>query len=211
MDEAQRKMRAGHLTASRFADLLTEPKSKADREAGNLSQTAERYCREILAELLTDAPLPEIKAAALEWGTQNEPLARDEYEHTTGNAVTMPDPLFVEHPSLRFAGASPDGLIGHDGLLEIKCPYTTQTHVEYLLGGTVPDDYAAQVQGQLWVTGRRWCDFVSFDPRVVYQGPHLLIVRVERDEAAIAKIESACVRAWKWILEARETLLSKGE
>lgn len=202
MDDAQRKMRAGHLTASRFADLLTQPKSKADREAGEMSQTAGRYFREVLSELLTDAPLPEIHAAPLDWGTEQEPQARIEYSRVTGNVVTMPHPAFVQHTELSYVGCSPDGLIGDDGLLELKCPWTTQTHIDNLMAHAVPSDYVPQVQGQLWVTGRKWCDFVSYDPRIVYEGLDIMIVRVERDEEMIKRIEDACRSAWAWISKA---------
>lgn len=196
--------RVGHITASRFSDVLTEPRSKADKEAGRLSQTAQSYLFELLGEILTGRPADEIDTPAMRWGRENEPSARAAYEIDTTRAVTTVG--FLEHPSIRYVGCSPDGLVGDDGLVEIKCPWTTREHVRTLVTREIPDQYVVQVQGQLWVTGRAWCDFTSFDPRVIYHGADLVIVRVGRDDEFIDGISSACERLWKALTEAITTI-----
>ena len=139
----------------------------------------------------------------MEWGTATEPKARTAYEFHTDREVV--EVGFYPHSTM-MAGASPDGLIEDDGLIEIKCPNST-THVEYLERGILPAKYISQVQGQLWITGREWCDFVSFDPRM----PHnlqLLIVRVERDDTYIKDLEAGIAEFLNECDEMHKTLLA---
>lgn len=117
-------------------------------------------------------------------GTDNEPVARLRYELETGNDVE--ECGFFAHPDI-MAGASPDGLVNDDGLLEIKCP-NSATHIETLRKRKVPSQYYWQVQGQMWMTGRQWCDFVSFDPRLPENAQYIRI-RMDRDDKAIAELE----------------------
>lgn len=177
--EAWKKERAGHATASRFKDVLARIKTGE-------AATRRNYRVQLVTERLIGAPIANgFTSKAMEWGTQTEPLARLAYEAHTSEPVE--ETGFLLHPSLDWCGASPDGLIGSDGILEIKCPEPA-THMEWLLDGVLPSEHVAQVQGQLWITGRKWAHFVSFDPRFP-ENLQLLLVRVERDEEYIAKLE----------------------
>lgn len=202
--EDWRRQRLGRFTASRFADLNTEPRSKADKSAGKLSQTCESYVLGRIGELLTEIPEDVFETAAMKWGTEHEDDARTAYCLRCN--VDVVEVGFVVHPELDYVGCSPDGLVGTDGLVEIKCPFGTKEHVRTLVDRCVPEQYIAQVQGQLWVTCRQWCDFVSYDPRVVYQGAELCVVRVERDDEFIRALRVACERAREWMLRAMEEM-----
>lgn len=177
--------RLGIPTASRYKDVLTKPKTKADQEAGILSQTAKSYALDIIAERLT-GERKEFSTAATDWGNYNEPFAIDYYQEITGNSIM--ECGFVKHPSVA-TGASPDGLIGLDGGIEIKCPYNTSIHLNNALSGEVPPEYYAQIQGQIWVCGLDWVDFVSFDPRITGKA-RMSIVRVERDNKFILNLSN---------------------
>lgn len=120
----------------------------------------------------------------MQWGVDNEPVAALNYSLITGNEVEETS-LWL-HDTIR-AGASPDGLVGTDGLIEIKCP-NTATHLETLMKQQVPKQYMDQVMGQIWITGRKWCDFVSYDPRLP-ENAQIFIQRVERDEDYITSLE----------------------
>jgi len=185
-----KEARLGKFTASRFAEPMTQPKTKAAREAGELSQTARSYMLEVLAEQLTRQEKDTYTTKAMKWGINNEPDARDVYEARTGLEVT--EVGFVTHPEEPMIGGSPDGLVGEDGGIEIKCPFNSSVHLEYMLGGVLPKAHVPQVQGLMWITGRRWWDFVSFDPRIPPKlGLALWRLRVERDEEYIEDLERA--------------------
>lgn len=177
--------RSGIPTASRFKDVLTKPKTKADQEAGKLSQTARSYALDIIAERLT-GERKQFSTAATEWGNDNEPLAIDYYQQVTGNQVM--ECGFVKHQTVE-TGASPDGLIGLEGGIEVKCPYNTAIHLNNALTKEVPAEYYAQIQGQIWVCGLDWVDFVSFDPRIEGKS-RMSIVRVERDNQFILNLSN---------------------
>lgn len=193
-DEVQRNDewfsdRSGIATASRYKDVMSEPKSKADKDAGNMSETAMSYALQILAEKLT-GERKDFSSRATEWGTDNEPLAIQAYSEATGNNVL--ECGFVRHQEIA-TGASPDGVIGLDGCIEVKCPFNSEIHLKNKLTGLVPKDYIWQVQGQMWVLGAEWNDFVSFDPRMNINAG-LSIVRVYRDEGMIAKLEDKIIK-----------------
>lgn len=171
-------MRLGKVTASRVKDIMTNGKG------GSISKTAESYLFELLSEILTGQSKPFFENEAMRWGTETEPQARAMYE--IKNSVDVEEVAFIELND--FVGMSPDGLIGEDGLLEIKCP-TTTTQLKRAMSDDYSADYKAQIQMQLWVSGRKWCDFVSFDPRLDCESSYLQI-RVERDEEYIAEMES---------------------
>lgn len=180
--EAWRIERAGSATASCFSHVLAKIKTGE-------AATRRKYRIQLVTERLTGVPCSSYVNAAMQYGIEQEPFARMAYEAATGLlAIEAP---FRKHPMIGYCGASPDGEIGEDGLLEIKCPESL-THVEYLTGGVLPSDYVPQVQGQMWVTGRHWCDFVSFDPRMPLK-LQLFRVRVERDEAYCKRLESETV------------------
>ena len=177
--------RLGHITASRFGDVMTQPRSKADKESGKLSQTAENYMIDLLGEHLTQEPASELKTYAMEWGNRWEPVARETYRQFT--KLDVVEVGFVRHPTERFIGCSPDSLVESDGLIEIKCPLTAANHVRVLIRGTVPDEHLEQIQGGLWITGRQWCDFVSYHDRFP-PDLRMIVLRVERDEQFIADL-----------------------
>lgn len=181
--------RLGCATASRFKHAIARLKPKKDEKVGLPSQARLDYLIEVVTERITGQPTPHFTSAAMQWGTDHEPAARIEYEFR--RELEVEEVGFIRHPSI-LAGASPDGLVGREGIIEIKCPNST-THVETLLEG-MPDEHRAQVQGQLWITGRAWCDFVSYDPRMPAEF-QFYVQRVERDEIFIAALDSE-VRAF---------------
>lgn len=173
------KARLGKVTASRVKDVLTKGRGNTP------SKTAESYMMEIIAEVLTGESKPFFENDAMRWGTETEPQARSMYE-VNNDFVTVREVAFIEHNE--FVLVSPDGLIGDDGLLEIKCPNTT-TQIKRALSDDYSADYRAQIQMQLWVTDRKWCDFVSFDPRLDCDAGYLQ-QRVERDEDYIEEMKT---------------------
>lgn len=186
MDSQQRtsewfKQRWGRATASRFNDVIAKGKN------GQALSGRKNYLSELVIERLTEPPTEDIsyKSGAMEWGIENEPVALLAYELDTGNQVSSA--FFEKHETLE-AGASPDGYVGTDGLIEIKCP-NSATHLETLKSKKIPSQYVAQVQGQLWITGRKWCDFISYDPRFPINA-QIFITRIERDEQYIKDLES---------------------
>ena len=172
--------RAGRVTASRVADLMARTKTGWGASRAN-------YMAELVAERLTGTPAARFTNDAMRWGTDTEPMARETYAFA--HDVEIEETGLVMHPTIADFGASPDGLIGTDGLLEIKCPQTA-THIDTLLSGSVPEKYRTQMQAQMACTGRAWCDFVSFDPRMPAE-MQMWVQRVERDDKAIADMEAA--------------------
>lgn len=169
--------RLGKVTASRVADVVAKTKS-------GYSASRENYMADLIVERLTGQKASSFSNAAMEWGTEQEPHARAAYSARTGELVE--EVGFIDHPTIAMSGASPDGLVG-DGIVEFKCP-NTATHLEYLLAGKPPEKYVTQMQWQMACTGRPWCDFVSYDPRLP-EHLQMLIVRVPRDEKRIAELE----------------------
>lgn len=172
--------RLGRLTASRVADATDVLKS------GKPGAKRESYMGELVAERLTGLVVERYQNDLMRHGTEQEPQARSLYEFMRDVDVELVG--FVPHPTIAMAGASPDGLVGADGLIEIKAP-STMTHVKTLLAREIPEEYVKQIDWQMACTGRLWCDFVSYDPRLP---PHLalFIKRRGRDEAAIAELEA---------------------
>ena len=175
--------RLGKVTASRVADVIAKTKT-------GYSASRENYMAQLVVERLTQTKAESYTNAAMQWGTDQEPFARAAYEAAQG--VMVEEVGFVPHPSIEWAGASPDGLVGDDGLVEIKCP-NTATMIETLLSQKVPGKYITQMQFQMACTGRQWCDFVSFDNRLpeMFQ---LFVTRVPRDEVFIRLIEAEIVQ-----------------
>jgi putative phage-type endonuclease len=171
-------IRLGKVTASRITDVLAKGKSGE-------AATREDYRTELLVQRLTNEPGESFTNAAMEWGTQTEPMARIAYEAQAN--VFVEQVAFVDHPTIEWFGCSPDGLVGETGLLEIKCP-ASKNHLKYLLAGKPPAKYVPQMQCQMAVTGREWCDFVSYDPRLP-EDLQLFVVRLERDVSYIMAME----------------------
>ena len=163
--------RLGKVTASRAADVMTKKGSAA---RANLSA-------QLVLERLTNTKGDSFSSAAMQWGVDQEPFARAAYEAHSG--VWVDTVGFVQHPTIERAGASPDGLVGHDGLVEIKCP-NTATMIDTLLTGKVPSNYATQMQMQMACTGRAWCDYAVFDSRMPVKA-QLFVKRVQRDQKFI--------------------------
>jgi putative phage-type endonuclease len=157
--------RLGKLTASRMDDASMKKDTAGRRN----------YLAQLVAERLTGAPGESFTNAAMQWGTDNEPLARAEYEILRW--LDVEQVAFVDHPAIEWCGASPDGLVEDRGLVEIKCP-NTATHIDYMLGQKPPAKYIPQMLLQLACTGRQWCDFVSYDPRLPDRY-RLFVVRFE--------------------------------
>ena len=171
--------RLGRVTASRIADVCAKTKT-------GYSATRASYLSQLVAETLTGQPQESYTNAAMEWGVAQEPNARAAYSAKVGEIVE--ECGFYPHPTL-LAGASPDGLVGDDGLVEIKCP-NTQTHLDWLLGDSpIPSKYMMQMQFQMVCADRQWCDFVSYDPRLP-ANLQLFVKRVDRDAQMIEMIES---------------------
>jgi putative phage-type endonuclease len=150
------------------------------------SASRANYMAQLITERLTGQPSESFESSAMIWGRETEPQARMAYELMTGDTVT--ETGFVLHPTISDFGASPDGLVGGDGLIEIKCP-NTATHIETLLSETVPSKYMTQMHVQMICTGRVWCDFVSFDPRLPGDRS-FWVTRVECDDKLCAEIEA---------------------
>jgi putative phage-type endonuclease len=170
--------RMGKVTASRVADVIAKTKT-------GYSTSRDNYMAQLVCERLTGTVAESFTNAAMQWGTDNEPLARAAYEAKMD--VLVDEVAMITHPRIEHAGASPDGLVGDDGLVEIKCP-NTATHIDTLLTQTVPGKYITQMQWQMSCTNRKWCDFVSFDPRMPKE-LQLFIKRVPRDEDYISMLE----------------------
>jgi putative phage-type endonuclease len=170
--------RLGKVTASRVADVVAKTKSGYSASRAN-------YMAELVVERLTGQRGASFSNAAMQWGTEQEPNARAAYEARTGHLVE--ETGFVPHPTIPMSGASPDGLVGDNGLVEIKCP-NTATHIETMLSGTVPEKYMLQMMWQMACTDRKWCDFVSYDPRLP-ENMQLWIKRIELDLPLINGLE----------------------
>jgi len=175
--------RLGKVTASRVADVIAKTKT-------GYSTSRDNYMAQLVVERLTFTKTESYTNAAMQWGTDTEPFARAAYEATQG--VMVEEVGFVRHPTIEWAGASPDGLVGDDGCIEIKCP-NTLTMIETLLSQKVPGKYFTQMQFQLACTGRKWCDYVVFDPRMPAKA-QLFVKRVDRDDTYIAEIEAEIVK-----------------
>ena len=170
--------RLGKATASRFKDVLATIKNGE-------AATRRNYRMQLVVERLTGQKEEGYTNQAMSWGNDNEPLARIAYEVQSGLIVTQVD--FIAHPAL-MAGASPDGLIDADGGIEIKCPFQSAVHIETIQSG-MPSEHMPQVQGAMWITGRQWWDFVSYDPRMP-EHLQLYVQRIDRDDSYIKDLES---------------------
>lgn len=171
--------RLGKVTASRVADVIAKTKTGYSTSRAN-------YMTELALERITGQRQESFTNAAMQWGTETEPLARAAYEADTGEIVD--EVAMIEHPSIAMTGASPDGLIGADGLIEIKCP-NSATHMETLLNKKPAAKYITQMMWQMACTKRQWCDFVSFDPRFP-QHLQLFTTRVMRDDLMVKSLEN---------------------
>jgi len=172
--------RAGRVTASMISNVLMKPETAGFRD----------YQAQLVAEILTGKPQgSDYTNIHMQFGSETEPLARSAYEAETGFSVD--EVGLCIHPTIERAGASPDGLVGNSGLVEIKCPKVA-THLAYLIAGVVPAGYKNQMMWQMACTGLDWCDFVSFRPDLP-EHLQLFVVRFKRDSAKILELETAVI------------------
>lgn len=192
--------RAGKATASKIADIVAKTKTGWGASRAN-------YMAQLVAERLTGQPTEGYSNAAMQHGTATEPEARDAYAFAYD--VDVQQVGFIPHPTIEWAGASPDGLVGDEGLVEIKCP-NTSTHIETLLGGSIDRKYVLQMQWQMACTGRKWCDFASYDNRMP-GSMALYVQRVQRDDVLIAQLETDVREFLKEVAQQVADLQSKFE
>lgn len=170
--------RAGKVTASALYKVMARTKTGYGADRAN-------YRADLVTERLTGNPASSFSNAAMQWGIDQEPNARAAYAALTGEAPV--EIGFADHPTIPMCGASPDGLVGFDGLVEIKCP-NSATHIATLRGSGIDRKYMLQMHLQMICTERDWCDFVSYDPRLPEE-MMLHVVRVERNPALVVDIE----------------------
>ncbi len=200
--------RTGCLTASAVADILPSVKTLKSGEVKKTYRDGRETLKNIIiAERLSGEARETFTTAAMQWGIDHEDEARGEYEARTGNFVDLAG--FIRHPNVQWLGASPDGLVGDDGLIEIKCP-AKHTHVKYVKAihkGEVPDDYKPQMLLQLVVTGRQWCDFITYDPRI--KGAEFATIRyTPTSEERVAMLDE-CVKFLQEVGAETNCLLDK--
>jgi putative phage-type endonuclease len=190
--------RLGCVTASRIADVVQRTRS-------GYGAARHTYMGQLISERLTGIPTEMFQTPAMRWGNDMEASAVDAYQAATGADVIRVG--FLLHPKIAFSGASPDRLISHDGLLEVKCP-TSPTHVDMLLTGQIPERYVLQMQWQMACAERQWCDFVSYDPRMP-ELHEIFIKRLARDDDKIATLEAE-VTQFLWEVDDKISALMLG-
>jgi hypothetical protein len=183
--------RVGFCTASKFAAVMDITKK------GTEGAKRRNYRVQLAVERLTNEPSQNFVSVAMQHGIDTEPFARMAYEARTGAVVE--ETGFIHHPHIELCGGSPDGLVGTDGGIEIKCPFEAAVHVETMMDRSC-DEHLPQIQGLMWITGRKWWDFVSFDPRMP-KGFQLYVLRVPRDDGYIAELEKSVT---KFLVEVKE-------
>lgn len=175
--------RLGKVTASRISDVMAKTKS-------GYSTSRQNYMAQLICERLTEKPTESYSNAAMQRGTELEPEARRCYE--LENLCKVSEVGFIPHPTIENAGASPDGLVNDDGLIEIKCP-NTWTHLEFMQSLKPKREYILQMQWQMMCTGRKWCDFVSYDDRLP-ENLSFKCVRIYHDDALTQEIEAEVIQ-----------------
>lgn len=191
--------RAGRLTGSRMADAMTFKKD------GSPAACRSDYMRELLAERITGLSIRHYVTDAMQWGIDHEAEAAELYEVTTGNIIEKWPGMFFTHPDIEDFGASPDGLLYRDGVAEIKCP-TTQKFLAWRMAGAVPDEHKPQMIAEVACSGRRWAEFIAYDPRVQDPRLRLFVRRYEPTVEEIAKVEAAAVQFLAELNQAWELL-----
>jgi putative phage-type endonuclease len=192
------RARLGKATASRVSDIVARTKTGWGASRAN-------YAAQLIAERLTGALVESYTNAAMQWGTATEAEARLAYADSVIETVT--EVGFIPHPVIVMTGASPDGLVGKEGLVEIKCP-NTATHIDILLAERIPDKYILQMQWQVACAERDYCDFVSYDPRLPAE-MRLFVKRLERDDKRIAELSKEVAIFLDEVAEKVESLQAK--
>lgn len=187
-------LRVGKITGSRFKAVMA-----LHKRTGLPNMPRRVLVKTLRDELRTGFPEPFITNEYMEHGTRCEPLALEAYKFMTGAHVAHA--AFLPHPTLPYIGFSPDGLVGDGGMLEIKCPALEARHTRTVESQKCPDDYYPQVQGGMWVTGRQWCDFISYYPSISVE-----IVRVQRDDTFISRLADECAAVWQEVQSNQEVI-----
>lgn len=191
--------RAGKITASRASDVIAFAKKGAEPLKARTD-----YIGDIVAEILTREPKRGPRASSLDWGHDVEGIALAAYCVETGTIIERS--TFLIHPDFPYIGATPDALVGTVGQVQVKCPENPCNHVHALRKG-MPQEHMPQVQFELWVTGRAWCDFVSYDPRMPGHR-RLYRQRIPRDEPYIAMLAEHTHSLWAEVREAVDYLMA---
>ena len=189
--------RLGKFTSSRIGDLMTKGRGK-DKFWGD---TAMNYIFEKVAELMTGVPHYVRETASMAWGTEHEAEAIDFYNSINDVKASHMGKTFIEFNEL--CGGSPDAFVGEDGILEVKCPYNSANHIKTYITGEISKSYMYQCQGNMLFSNRKWCDFVSYDPRMP-EGMQIKVIRVERDEEICDAILERIEKASEKLLEIKE-------
>lgn len=189
------------ISPSSFADVMSKGRGKGEAYGQTFYSRAAKISRQYLG-----VQEDNLVTWEMQHGIDNEPFAIVEYERVTGSHV-VPCLLRVQHPDYDFVTGEPDGFVNNNGLIEVKCP-NQANHYRNLIGGEQVKDYYPQMQGYMWITGRQWCDFVSYDPRYP-DGLKLAVTRVERDNEFIAELETRVLFMHQTVNEIIETLKTK--
>lgn len=174
-----RAARRGLVTASRFKDVCT--KSRNGKKW--YGETARSYAMDLIAEMLTSEPAEEMHTSSMDHGNSFEREAIEAYQAATFNLV-QPGKLVMPWPDRRIGG-TPDGFVGKQGIVEVKCPFNSAIHLKTITYEKMPTEHRYQVQGNLWLTDRQWLDFICYDPRINQPHLRLYIDRVMRDDILI--------------------------
>lgn len=173
--------RRGKITASKFKDIVAEGKDGPY----NLSVGALTYAYDLIADVISAEGEDAYECEAFEHGSTTEPIAIENYELKMFKKVERCG--FIKYGER--AGGSPDGLVDLDGIIEVKCPIKLKVHIKTLITNKVPSEHLPQIQGNLLVTGRKWCDFISFSENVINPKHKIVVIRVYRDEPYIDKLK----------------------
>jgi putative phage-type endonuclease len=187
--------RLGKVTASRIKDVVAKTKTGP-------SASRKNYAAELMLERVTGQRKESFSNEAMRHGVETEPLARLAYSLSIG--VDVEEVGFIDHPTVLRSGASPDGLVGERGMVELKCG-NTATHCAWAIAGKVPEEHALQMQWQMACANRDWCDFVSYDPRMP-EGQQIFVRRLQRDDKLISEIEEEVIKFDSEVIELVESL-----
>lgn len=200
--DAWKMQRCGKATASRISDIIAKTKSGP-------SASRKNYMAQLVCERLTETVEESFSSKEMAWGTEKEPEARAAYAFLHADGLEVTTAGFVDHPTIPMAGASPDGYVGEDGLIEVKCP-NSAGHIETLLTGAIKSNYITQMQWQMASTGRQYCDFVSYDPRLP-DHLSLFVKRIPRDQKFIIELETEVSTFLREVSAQVEALKALGE
>jgi len=193
--------RAGKINGSEMCDVMAFAMKSGVRTDKPLKARTDLVAK-IVGEILTGEPAPQSKSKSMDWGHDVEKAARRAYEAMTGEIVELV--ASVTHPRLPYVRCSPDGRIGTNGGIQIKCPANPVVHITTLRDG-MPIEHLPQVQAEIAIQGLEWIDFVSFDPRMP-ERIRLFVQRVYPDKEFIAQMEQDCESLWGEVTELLETI-----